>query len=126
MDKNKATDVKIPEKLLEPIKDYLEDEASHLKKRKKELEKADPFKDETRVDRNSLEDDVDEQIGHDDSQVKVKFLSRQIVQIRKALTRMKIGKYGVCEQCGQMIDTDRLAVRPESTLCISCSKAMDE
>jgi len=30
---------------------------------------------------------------------------------------IKIGKYGICEDCGQMIDTDRLIIYPETTLC---------
>jgi len=32
------------------------------------------------------------------------------------------GKYGICDKCGEMIDTDRLAVRPEATVCMTCEK----
>ena len=28
--------------------------------------------------------------------------------------------YGICEDCGKMIDTDRLMIYPEATLCVSC------
>ena len=44
-------------------------------------------------------------------------MERGIIQTRKALSRIKIGKYGICEDCGQMIDTDRLMIYPEATLC---------
>lgn len=86
------------------------------------MKEADPFSDGSRVTENSLEEDVDEQIGHLQTEVKTSFIRKQIVQLRKALTRIKIGNYGVCEKCGKMIDTDRLAVRPEATVCIKCER----
>lgn len=122
-DKRKMMDiVKFPVKLLLPIKKFLEKEVEKLKKRKNQVEGGDPFKDEDRTLNNSLEEDVDEQLGHFESQVKAKFLSKQMIQFRKALSRLRIGKYGVCEQCGKMINTDRLAIKPEATFCIECEK----
>lgn len=121
-----ANDLKFPHSVLVPIRDFLRHDLAKLKKTKRAIEKNDPFFDDERNGQNSLEEDVDEQIGHYDSTIKAKFLSKQIVQMRKALARIKIGSYGTCEKCGQMIDTDRLAVRPETTICIDCSKEMDE
>lgn len=120
-EKNKVT-LNFPSRLLLPIKSFLERELVNLKRTKKQLKKDDPFLDENRTTDNSLEEDVDEQIGHFDNEIKSKFLSRQIAQFRTALTRIKIGKYGICEKCGKMIDTDRLAARAEATTCIKCSK----
>ena len=65
---------------------------------------------------------MDEQVGHFETEVKVGFVKKQLVQLRKALTMIKIGKYGICEKCGLMIDTDRLAVKPEVTICIKCAR----
>ena len=93
-----------------------------LKRTKKEMEKTDPFSNEDRVNENSFEEDLDEQIGHFDSEVKVKFLTRRIIELRKALTRMKLGKYGMCEVCGKMIDTERLSIKPEAVTCVECEK----
>lgn len=112
----------IPGKLLEPIKRFLEVELVKLKKEEKKIKENDPFKDNYRTLRNSVEDDLDEQIGHFDSEIKVNFVKKRIVQLRKALTFMKVGKYGICEKCGKMIDTDRLAISPESTVCVRCAK----
>lgn len=112
----------IPGKLLAPIKNFLEVELVKLKKQEKKIKEADPFKDSYRTLRNSEEDDLDEQIGHFDSEIKVNFINKQIVQLRKALTLMKLGKYGICEKCGKMIDTDRLSVKPETTVCVKCAK----
>jgi len=117
-----AEEIKLPERLLAPIKNFLEKEIVKWKKTKRKLEKSDPFRDSARASDNSLEEDVDEQVGHWDVEAKAGFAARQVVQLRKALTRLKIGKYGLCEKCGKMIDTDRLAVRPETTLCIKCAK----
>ena len=114
-----------PSKLLAPIKNFLEVELVKLKRQEKKMKSEDPFKDNYRTLRNSVEEDVDEQIGHFDNEIKVNFLKKQIVQLRKALTSMKLGKYGICEKCGKMIDTDRLAVKPETTVCIKCAKAAE-
>jgi DnaK suppressor protein len=123
--KNKVA-LSFPNNLLSPIKSFLERELIKLKRRKKQLKKDDPFLSGDRANENSFEEDLDEQIGHFDNEIKVKFLSKQIAQLRMALTRMKIGKYGICQKCGQMIDTDRLAVKPEAVTCIKCSKKSEE
>lgn len=113
---------KLSMRFLDMIKHLLESELIKIKRNKKELKEADPFSDSGRTSENSLEEDVDEQIGHFDTEIKVKFLAKRTVQLRKALTRMKLGKYGICETCGKMIDTDRLAVNPEATTCVKCEK----
>lgn len=114
--------INFPSSLTKNIKIFLEGKLLELKRSEKKLKANDPFSDEQRTGSNSLEEDVDEQIGHFEAEVKVNFIKKQIVQIRKALTRLKIGKYGICEKCGKMIDTDRLAIHPETTLCVSCEK----
>ncbi len=118
--KKETKTVKLPERFLSPIKRFLEAELLKIKRTKKDMEKADPFTDETRTLENSVEEDLDEQIGHFDNQIKIHFLTKRIVQLRKALTRMKLGKYGICESCGKMIDTERLAINPEATTCVKC------
>jgi DnaK suppressor protein len=100
----------------------LETELLKLKRTKKNLKESDPFTDENRTLENSVEEDLDEQIGHFDNEIKARFLNKRIVQLRKALTRIKIGKYGMCESCGRMIDTERLAINPEATTCVKCEK----
>jgi RNA polymerase-binding transcription factor DksA len=116
----------IPARLLAPIKNFLEREIVKWKKTEKVFKKSDPFTDGDRVNHNSTEEDVDEQVGHFDTEVKVSFVNKQLVQLRKALTRIKIGKYGICEKCGKMIDTDRLSIKPETTICIDCAKEQEK
>jgi RNA polymerase-binding transcription factor DksA len=123
---NQKENITIPAKLLAPIKHFLEREIVKWKRTEKTFKKSDPFRDADRVNHNSDEEDVDEQVGHFDTEVKVSFVKKQLVQLRKALTRIKIGKYGICERCGKMIDTDRLAIKPETTICIDCAKELEK
>lgn len=114
--------ISFPQRFISPIRHFLEVELLKSKRAKKNLKKADPFSDEKRVLENSFEEDLDEQIGHFETEIKAKFLNKRIVQLRKALTRIKLGKYGLCESCGKMIDTDRLAINPSATTCVKCEK----
>jgi len=111
-----------PNKFIAPIKVYLEKRLIELKLWQKKIKQSDPFSDESRTRDNSLEEDLEEQVGHFDSEVKASFVKTQIVEFRKALSRIKIGKYGVCVKCKKSIDTDRLAIKPETVLCMSCEK----
>lgn len=112
----------IPNKFIGPIKTYLEKRLMELRKGLKNIKKSDPFSDEMRTKNNSSEEDLEEQVGHFDSEIKAGFVKTQIIEFRKALSRIKIGKYGVCVKCKKAIDTDRLAVKPETTMCLSCEK----
>ncbi len=111
-----------PKQLISPVASFLRDRLLKLKKQKKVAEMSDPIRDPSRLSANSLEEDVDEQVGHDNARMRVGFIDRQMVQVKKALTRLKVGNYGQCEICKKMIDTDRLMVYPETTLCLSCQK----
>ena len=119
--KNNST-LNLPSNLLSPIKEFLEKQLVGLKKMKKTLKKEDPFFGGDRSNENSLEEDLDEQIGHFDTEVKMNFLTKRTIQLRKALTMVKLGKYGICEKCGKMIDTARLIANPEATTCVKCEK----
>lgn len=109
---------RFPASVLSPVGRFLEARLHVLKKRKKEITKEDPFKDTSRTIDNAAPDiEADEQFGHARTSALSGAINRQMIQLRKALTRVKIGKYGICEECGQMIDTDRLIAFPEATLC---------
>ena len=48
-----------------------------------------------------------------------------IGKIQKAIQKTEDGTYGICEVCGDKITEDRLLVRPETTLCISCKEEQE-
>jgi RNA polymerase-binding protein DksA len=43
--------------------------------------------------------------------------------VRKALERMDVSTYGVCERCGNAIADSRLEAMPTANLCITCKAA---
>ena len=117
----KTAKIKYPKEVLVPVEEHLKQQEALLNKRKKEILETDPYKDKGRLNDNAAIDaDAEEQVGHMRTSALRKFVDRSLVQIRKALTRIRIGKYGICENCGGMIDTDRLMIMPEATLCVKC------
>ncbi len=119
--------VKIPRYLLEPVGNFLRQQVYMLERRKKEIAKEDPFKDTDRlIDNASPDTDAAEQFGHARASAIQDQLDRKLIQTRKALSKVRIGTYGICEDCGKMIDTDRLLIYPEATLCASCQKKREK
>jgi DnaK suppressor protein len=47
-------------------------------------------------------------------------------KIDNALSKIADGSFGVCEECGDVIGTARLRVRPVTNLCIKCKEEEEE
>jgi DnaK suppressor protein len=59
--------------------------------------------------------------------VEIKERERQLMsKIDNALSKIADGSFGVCEECGDVIGTARLQVRPVTTLCIKCKEEQEE
>lgn len=124
--KNENT-IRFPANLLLPVAKFLSAQLSKLKIQKKNISSEDPFKNANRITDNAAPDtEADEQFGHARTSAIMTEINRKIIQTRKALTRIKIGKYGICENCGKMIDTDRLIIFPEASLCIECEEKKEK
>jgi len=118
-----SQEIHFPATVLLPVSSFLQDQLKRLERQKRDLKEEDPFSNASRVDDNAaLDTEAEEQFGHARTSAIRSELDKIIIQVRKALTRVKIGKYGICENCGKMIDTDRLMVYPEATRCVSCEK----
>lgn len=50
----------------------------------------------------------------------------ELQQVQTAMRRQAEGRYGICDGCGQQIDPERLAVRPQATMCIACQRRQEE
>ena len=48
--------------------------------------------------------------------------AKEIEQIDTALIKVKKGKYGICENCGKIINKQRLMAIPFVSLCIKCKE----
>ncbi len=124
---NKKETLRFPSSVLAPVANFLKSRLTYLAKRKSDISKEDPFKDRARVLDNAAPDiEADEQFGHARTSALQKEVNRTMIQIKKALTRIKLGKYGICEECGKMIDTDRLMIYPEATLCAADAKKREK
>ena len=52
-------------------------------------------------------------------------LDREAAQVQDALRARANGTYGICQECGQPIPAERLAARPEATLCVTCQRRLE-
>lgn len=112
-----------PSDILNHIRTQLEDEGSHVTDRIKELTLQDPFSDPERVNDNAASDaEASEESDHDRYVALVDELKSQVSKIDGALLRISDGTYGFCTNCHEMIDTDRLAILPTATLCLTCEQ----
>lgn len=119
--------LKFPNNLLEPVGAFLRNRLKKLESRRKSINSEDPFANIDRIGDNASPDtEAAEQFGHARASAIKLELDRKIVQTRKALAKIKIGSYGICEECGKMIDTDRLMIYPEATKCVSCEKKKEK
>jgi DnaK suppressor protein len=124
MENNKR--ISFPAQILKPLVSYLKGEQKKLKEAKKELKEVDPFVSGNRDADNSVDSDVAENVEHDRAFAMRRQVSKSLVAIRKTLTRIKLGKYGICAGCGMMIDTDRLAVTPTADMCLKCAQKAEK
>ncbi len=53
-------------------------------------------------------------------------LEKKLEGVHAALRLIDKGKYGICERCGKEIAAERLEVRPDATLCVSCQAEVEK
>lgn len=49
-------------------------------------------------------------------------IAQEIASVKRALSRVRDGTYGICVRCGNTIGEARLEARPEAALCIDCAR----
>jgi DnaK suppressor protein len=50
---------------------------------------------------------------------------RELIQIERAMAKLKQGTYGLCEGCSRKIPVARLNALPFSTTCVDCQREME-
>jgi RNA polymerase-binding transcription factor DksA len=121
--KKASSELRFPANLVAPVGEFLTDQLKRLERNKAKIEEGDPFIGNDRLtDNAAIDTEAEEQFGHAMTTAVKDRIDKKIIQTRKALSRLKIGKYGICESCGNMIDTDRLVIYPEATVCVNCQK----
>lgn len=115
--------VSFPSKLLDELRVHLEEEKKKLIVQMTDLSAQDPFSDPDRANDNAASDsEANEESSHDRFAAMLDALKIKLGNIDAALARISDGSYGFCTNCREMIDTDRLAILPTATLCLSCER----
>lgn len=57
------------------------------------------------------------------NQALLRRLKRRAASLERALSRINQGTYGTCARCGKPIHPDRLAVLPDTRVCIHCAQS---
>lgn len=79
-----------------------------------------------------IEVDVDAEEGDPDlierekNVALVSQLEGRLARVQAALRSIDKGRYGTCERCGKDIPTERLEVRPDATLCVTCQVEVEK
>lgn len=105
---------------IDGYKTKLEKQRAELMKALKEDEKPEDFG----SDIDSLEEEASESEAADNRMAAGAGLKERINEIDMALNKILVGKFGLCEKCGNQIEEEVLRVSPESQLCKNCKKAL--
>ena len=115
--------IKLPRIPLDSIKKQLRREEKKLGEQQRRLKEDDPLLEPERTRSNSeIGDEAQEEISHRRFAAVREVVKDRSEQVKKALSRLKKGKYGVCATCGEAIDPARLKVDPSVTLCLDCQE----
>jgi DnaK suppressor protein len=52
-------------------------------------------------------------------------LDAKLQDIQAALRSIEKGNYGLCQRCGKPIEPERLEIKPDATLCVSCQQEVE-
>lgn len=114
----------LPRKSFDKVKSLLLRQQKKVEDDLKAIEKEDPVLNSGLVE--TTEPGTDSWIAdvHTRALAAKQNLQDLLSKTKKALTRVKSGNYGKCENCGKPIEPERLEIIPIATLCMSCSKKL--
>lgn len=114
---------KLPVSFINKVKNRLLRQKAGIKQEELLLKQQDPFTQEDRVEDSAERvSDTEEQIGHERVTVIKNLLKKSTSAVTLALSKIKRGRYGICESCGKVIDKARLEVNPTAQFCIECAR----
>lgn len=119
--------MKFPKKLLNSIYQNLIKLKKSREKRISSLKLQDPFSDPDRLNDNAASDtEAKEESSHERMEALEKELKRNLEEINLTLEKIKKGTYGKCQNCGKMIDSERLAIKPTALYCVECERKKEK
>lgn len=123
--KSMALKINFPKSFLKSVRERLVHEDQRITREESKLKKNDPYLEQDRTRSNEYIEDAQEDIGKTVFDRSRYALGRMKIQVKRALAKVHLGTYGVCEKCKKPIDKKRLEAFPASTLCKDCSEKED-
>jgi len=127
----KKSNATFSEKFLNEIKPRLEETKIKLEKElnkftKKNPHVADDF-DSTFPNYGDKEDENAAEVAEYAANLTLEEgLEKELRDVINALKRLADGKYGICKYCQKPIEEKRLEIRPTSSACVACKKAITQ
>ncbi|MBI4091427.1 prolipoprotein diacylglyceryl transferase [candidate division WWE3 bacterium] len=117
----------ITKDFLRNIRDILLKKDKELAEEEDILKKEDAYNTPDRdILNNEFEDEAMEDVSHERTDIVRRSISDMRIQVRKALAKINIGTYGICEICHKPIDEARLKAFPQATTCVGCAERRGE
>ncbi len=115
-----------PPKFVQQVWKVLSMEERRLAKEKERLAKEDPALRPNLAASKPAEtiDEATEALSQERVEVEKGILGKLLMETRLALSKIRIGKYGICENCGKQIDRARLEAYPQARYCLDCEKKL--
>lgn len=112
----------ITEEKLAELRAALEEQRENLRKEIEE-QGGDPDSDDAEIDvERGFADSAHATAERARTLSVMKALRANLRWVNRALKKMELGTYGICERCGQPIAVERLEALPWAILCIDCKR----
>jgi len=110
----------LPKEFIELIKKQLVRKEKELQKEQASLIKEDPYLQSGRTESNSeyMDEAILEDTRKSVADAQASIVQTMLIEVKRALAAIKIGKYGICQVCGEPIDKARLRAYPQATTCL--------
>ncbi|MCD6429975.1 MAG: TraR/DksA C4-type zinc finger protein [Deltaproteobacteria bacterium] len=109
---------------LKEFRQYLLEKKKEVEERVEQLKNGD-----IHTNKDDLYDDVDAASVDADHNLLFRIRGREVHLIKKineALDQIDAGTYGICAECGEEINIERLKARPVAPLCIACKEEQEK
>jgi DnaK suppressor protein len=114
--------VSITEEKLAELRAALEEQRDNLR-REIEEQGGDPDSDDAEIDvERGFADSAHATAERARTLSVMKALRANLRWVNRALKKMELGTYGICERCGKPIAVERLEALPWAILCIDCKR----
>jgi len=75
-----------------------------------------------RMDNQNVADHASDYAYRARQESRLNQMEGQLAEVNRALKRIKDGTYGICTNCGNLINSERLEALPYAELCIDCQR----